>query len=164
MSDFASPGVEQAALAHFIVNGGFERHLRRTAQALKQRRAVLVDGLRACSHGRLEIDDSCAGMHLLAWLPGCSDADVEALIAHAQRARLGLYPTAPLYLRPSGRAGLVMGYSGMSVAELESALALFAQCLDELFPVSAKPPAQRRAPRPTRRDRRGRSRVSSASR
>src|SRR3546814_14765249 len=58
MSDFSSPGVEQAALAQFIGNGGFERHLRRSAMVLKERRRVLIDGLRACSHGRLEIEDS----------------------------------------------------------------------------------------------------------
>src|SRR3546814_4281458 len=58
MSDFSSPGVEQAAPAQFIGNGGFERHLRRSAMVLKERRRVLIDGLRACSHGRLEIEDS----------------------------------------------------------------------------------------------------------
>jgi GntR family transcriptional regulator/MocR family aminotransferase len=164
MSDFASPGVEQAALAQFIDNGGFERHLRRSAQVLKERRRVLIDGLRACSRGRLDIEDSKAGMHLVVWLPGHGDADVAALIAHAQRARLGLYSIAPLYLRPQNRAGLVMGYGGMSVAEIEQALAVFARCLDEVLPVSAKQPLRRPAPRPTMRDRRDRSRASSASR
>ena len=164
MSDFASPGVEQAALAQFIDNGGFERHLRRSAQVLKERRRVLIDGLRACSHGRLDIEDSRAGMHLVVWLPGHGDADVAALVAHAQRARLGLYSIAPLYLRPQNRAGLVMGYGGMSVAEIEQALAVFARCLDEVLPVSAKQSPRRPAPRPTMRDRRGRSRASSASR
>src|SRR3546814_4774429 len=91
MSDFSSPGVEQAALAQFIGNGGFERHLRRSAMVLKERRRVLIDGLRACSHGRLEIEDSQAGMHFVVWLAGRSDAEAAALIEHARRARLGLY-------------------------------------------------------------------------
>lgn len=164
MSDFSSPGVEQAALAQFIGNGGFERHLRRSALVLKERRRVLIEGLRACSRGRLEIEDSQAGMHFVVWLPGRDDVEVAVLIERARRARLGLYPTAPLYLRPHDRTGLVMGYGGMSVAEIEQALVLFERCLDEVFPVSAPRLRQRQAPRPTRRSRHGRSRAASGSR
>lgn len=160
MSDFSSPGAEQAALAQFIGNGGFERHLRRSALVLKERRRVLIEGLRACSRGRLRIEDSQAGMHFVVWLPGCDDAGVAVLIEHARRARLGLYPTAPLYLHPHDRAGLVMGYGGMSVAEIEQALVLFERCLDEVFPVSVPQRRPRPAQRPTMRSRRGRSRAS----
>jgi GntR family transcriptional regulator/MocR family aminotransferase len=90
MADFSSPGIEQAALAHFIASGGFERHLRLTAQQLKLRREALIDGLRACSRGRLQIEDSQAGMHLVVWLPGRGDAQVDALVRHAQGQGLGL--------------------------------------------------------------------------
>lgn len=165
MSDFASPGIEQAALAHFIKDGAFERHLRRTAHELKARRQALIDGLRACSRGRLRIEDSQAGMHLVVWLPGHGDADVAGLIAHAQGIGLGLYSIAPYYLRPQDRGGLLMGFGAMSVAEIEQSLALFARSLDAVFPVlSAKPPPPSPAPRPTRRIRQGRSRAGSGSR
>src|SRR3546814_17197661 len=106
---------------------------------VKWRRRVLFDGLRACSHGRLEIEDSQAGMHFVAWLAGRSDAEAAALIEHARRARLGLYATTPLHLRPHDRVGLVLGYGGMSVAETEQALVVFERCLDDVFPVSAPP-------------------------
>ena len=164
MSDFSSPGVEQAALAQFIGNGGFERHLRRSAQVLKERRRLLIEGLRACSRGRLVIEDSQAGMHFVVWFPGRGDAEVAALVEHALRARLGLYSIAPLYLRPCGHAGLVMGYGGMSTAEIEQALVLFERCLDAVFPVSATTLPRRPVQRPTRRSRHGRSRASPGSR
>src|SRR3546814_4744740 len=80
MSDFSSPGVEQAALAQFIGNGGFERHLRRSAMVLKERRRVLIDGLRACSHGRLEIEDSQAGMHFVAWRSEEHTSELQSLM------------------------------------------------------------------------------------
>ena len=124
---------------------------------------MLLEGLRAQDRQR-QVEDSRAGMHLVAWLPGRSDAEVAALITHAQRARLGLYPTAPLHLRPRGRSGLVMGYSGMSVAEIGQALAIFARCLDEVFPVSARPPRRPPARRPTMQGRPGRLRAAPASR
>ena len=161
MADFSAPGIEQAALAHFIKDGAFERHLRRTAHELKARRQALIDGLHACSHGRLRIEDSHAGMHLVVWLPGRGDAEVAGLVEHARRLGLGLYSIAPYYLRPQDRGGLLMGFGAMSVAEIEQGLALFAQSLDAVFPaVSAMRPPQRPAQRPTMRNRRGRSRAS----
>ena len=129
--DFGSCGIEQAALARFIVDGGFERHLRRAWKTLKERRAALLDGLEQCSRGRLRVDDSHAGMHLVVWLKDRSAAEGEAFIAHARGLGLGLYPIAPYYLQPPDRAGLLLGYCGLSVAEIHAAVALFATCLDE---------------------------------
>lgn len=129
--DFGSCGIEQAALARFIVDGGFERHLRRTWKTLKERRAALLSGLQRCGRGRLQINDSRAGMHLVVWLKDRSAAEGEAFIARARSLGLGLYPIAPYYLQPPDRAGLLLGYCGLSVAEIEEAVALFATCLDE---------------------------------
>ncbi|TWG93018.1 GntR family transcriptional regulator/MocR family aminotransferase [Luteimonas sp. J16] len=132
--DFGSPAIEQVALANFMRDGGFERHLRRSARTLKERRATLIAGLRACSRGRLEIADAHAGMHLVVWLRDRSRADGDALIELARSRGLGLYPIAPYYADPPDRAGLLMGYCGLSVREIREAMWLFAGCLDELFP------------------------------
>ena len=102
----ARPAIEQAALARFIADGGFERHLRRTWKTLKERRAALLDGLQRCSRGRLQINDSHAGMHLVVWLQGPQRAPQgEAFIARARSLRAGpvsdrvrttsIRPTAP---------------------------------------------------------------------
>ncbi|HEY5780998.1 MAG TPA: PLP-dependent aminotransferase family protein [Lysobacter sp.] len=129
--DFGSPGIEQAALARFMADGGFERHLRRTWKTLKERRSALLEGLRRCSAGRLEINDSHAGMHLVVWLEDRTRAEGEAFIARARSLGLGLYPITPYYLDPPDRAGLLLGYCGLSVAEITEAVERFATCLDE---------------------------------
>lgn len=129
--DFGSPGIEQAALARFMADGGFERHLRRTWKALKERRSALLDGLRRCSAGRLQINDSHAGMHLVVWLNDRTRAEGEAFIARARSLGLGLYPITPYYLDPPDRAGLLLGYCGLSVTEIADAVERFATCLDE---------------------------------
>lgn len=133
--DFGTSAIEQAAMARFMGEGGFERHLRRTGKTLKQRRQALMAGLQRCAQGRIRIADSRAGMHLVAWLAQGSQADCDALIAHAQAKGLGLFSIAPFYLGPPDRAGLLFGYCGLSVIEIEQAVAVFAGCLDDLFPV-----------------------------
>jgi GntR family transcriptional regulator/MocR family aminotransferase len=132
VDDFGSPGIEQAALAHFLADGGFERHLRRTAKTLKQRRDALLGALRRLAGDGVQIDDSHAGMHLVVWLRGRNAAEGEAFIAYAQGRGLGLYSIAPYYVHPLERAGLLFGYGALSVAEIEEAAKLFASCLQEM--------------------------------
>lgn len=132
--DFGSSAVEQAALARFIEDGGFERHLRRTGKALRERRAALLRGLRERLGERIEIADSNAGMHLLAWLRGASLEQGERLIEVAASRGLGLHPIAPFYLEPPRRPGLLMGYAGMPLADIDPALRLFGECMDAVIP------------------------------
>ncbi|RDZ26861.1 PLP-dependent aminotransferase family protein [Lysobacter silvisoli] len=134
VDDFGSPAIEQAALAQFMADGSFERHLRRTGKTLKQRRTALLEGLREHCGEYLEIEDSHAGMHLLVWLRGRNAAQGEALIAHASRRALGLYSIAPYYLHAPDRAGLLMGFGAMSVTEIGEAAKLFGECLRETAP------------------------------
>lgn len=131
--DFGNSAIEQVALARFMAGGGFERHLRRSARELQQRRAALLEGLRECSEGRLEIADSRAGMHLVVWLRGRTAADREPFLAHARQLGLGLHSIHPHYLDPPDRLGLLMGYCGLSVTQIREALPLFRRCLDHAF-------------------------------
>ena len=116
LMDASNSAIEQAALAKFMADGSFERHLRRTARTLKQRRAVLLDGLSRHAGDALEVVDSHAGMHVVAWMRGHSRG-------------LGLYSIRPYYMAPPDRAGLLMGYCGLSTAEIEPATRLLGQCL-----------------------------------
>jgi len=131
--DFGSSAIEQAALAHFMQSGGFERHLRRSARTLLERRAALLEGLHAISDGRLDINDSHAGMHLVVWLRGKKNADLDPMLAHAQRLGLSLHTIRPHYLRAPEGAGLLMGYCGLSVAQIREAIVLFARVLDAAY-------------------------------
>jgi len=133
--DFGSSAVEQAAMARFMAEGGFERHLRRSWKELRRRREALMQGLQRCSRGRMEVADSHAGMHLVAWIRQGDAEACDALIERARRRGLGLYSIAPYYLDTPGRAGLLFGYCGLSVAEIVEALAVFERCLDEVMPV-----------------------------
>ena len=73
-----------------------------------------------------------AGMHLVAWLPGMSVAQVRQLVARARERALGIYPLATHYLDPAdGHAGLLLGYAGTARNEIEPAIRILGQCLAE---------------------------------
>jgi GntR family transcriptional regulator / MocR family aminotransferase len=80
----------------------------------------------------VEIVDSPAGMHVVAWLPGYDHAQVQQLIDLAHERGLGLYSMAPHYIHAPSRPGLMLGYCGLSIHELREAMQLFGRCLDEI--------------------------------
>ena len=132
LADTCGTAIEQAALAHFMESGTFERHLRTVGKLLKRRRQVLLDSLRRHAGNRVRIADSHAGMHVLAWLPEYDHAQLDELIRHAHERGLGLYPVAPCYHRKPAVPGLILGYCGLPEAELREAMRLFGSCLDTI--------------------------------
>ncbi|HQV71691.1 MAG: PLP-dependent aminotransferase family protein [Dokdonella sp.] len=129
LEDRGSNTLEQAALAHFMASGGFERHLRRAAQSLRARRSAMIEGLRKHAADAVEVVDSNAGMHLTAWLKSGNHADCERLAAHARMRGLGLYTIAPYSLQSPSRPGLLLGYAGLPPADIEAAMKQFGRCL-----------------------------------
>ena len=132
LSDMCSPTIEQVALANFMKNGGFDRHLRQVGKALKTRREVMLEGLNRYAKGRVRVADSHAGMHVAAWLPDYNDAQLNALVDYAHERGLGLYPIGHHYAKRAPSPGLILGYCGLSVAALRDAMRLFGECLDAI--------------------------------
>ena len=132
LADICNSVIEQAALAHFMESGGFERHLRHMGKTLKERREVLLNGLRRHAGGRIQIADSHAGMHVVVWLRDCNYAQLEALVDYAHERGLGLYPIEPHYHARPTVPGLLLGYGGLSGLELQEAAQLFGTCLDAM--------------------------------
>lgn len=130
LHDFSTPAIEQAALARFIASGGFDRHMRRSSEALQARRRVLIAGLRASLGERIEIADADAGMHLLVWLRGMGREQGDRFRARARELGVGIPAVSPEYLSPPDRAGLLFKYAGISLQEIREALPLLAKCID----------------------------------
>ncbi|MEP6938672.1 MAG: PLP-dependent aminotransferase family protein [Rudaea sp.] len=131
LTDRGCPWIDQAALAHLMATGGFERHLRAAAKSLKSRRAAMLAGLHKYAGDAIEVADSSAGMHILAWLPKLSHAAARDLVERARAKGLGLYLIAPYFLKPSPRPGVLLGFADLPAADLEAAMRLFGQCLRE---------------------------------
>ena len=129
ISTFGCPAIEQRALAQFIENRGFDRHLRRAAQTLRARRAALMQGLREHARGAVDVRDSQAGMHLVAWLRDFDEDRLQALIAAARARGDGLHTINQCYVQPPPRMGLLMGYAGLAPKEIAAAMVRFGEAL-----------------------------------
>jgi GntR family transcriptional regulator/MocR family aminotransferase len=130
LDDLGSPAIEQAALASFMRSGQFEKYLRKSVAELRQRRNVLLEGLRRHAGDRVEIHDAQAGVHVVVWFRRLNYPQLDRLIELGIRQGLGLYPMHPNYRVRPVRPGLLLGYAGLSAASLEAAAELFGRCLD----------------------------------
>ena len=68
-ADRQSPILEQRALAAFIVDGSFERHLRRMRVLYRTRRAAFLTRCDRHIGDAFEVSGESAGMHLVVRLP-----------------------------------------------------------------------------------------------
>jgi GntR family transcriptional regulator/MocR family aminotransferase len=130
--DFPCSAIDQLALAHFMDDGGFERHMRFVHKELRVRHRAMIDGLRCYAGERVKIAGAHSGMHLVGWMPDYDHDEVETLVASAAHRGLGLYSIARFYqVRPS-TPGLVLGYAALSKAQIRDALQLFGECLNTI--------------------------------
>jgi GntR family transcriptional regulator/MocR family aminotransferase len=114
MIDIHSPMLEQAALADFIIEGHFTRHLRRMRTVYAERRNALLEAARDLP---MVIDAPQAGIHCVGWLPEGVD---DLLVAgRAKEYDLQLTPISSFRMEPSLHKGLLLGYGGYSVLELK---------------------------------------------
>jgi GntR family transcriptional regulator / MocR family aminotransferase len=96
---------------------------------LINRRRTVVDALqRLASH--IEIGPHQAGMHLVIWFRHLTFDAFDAFIARAKALGLGLHPIHPYYRNRPARPGLLIGYAGLTAAQLKVAVELFARCFE----------------------------------
>jgi GntR family transcriptional regulator / MocR family aminotransferase len=114
--------IEQIALAGFLEDGSFARHIRKARAVYAQRRDLVIQVLadavgHAVGREHLRIGGAHAGFHLVWWLP--QGIDPAALQARAQAQGLSLQSIARFCRRTTLPPGIVIGYSGLQPDEIE---------------------------------------------
>lgn len=129
LADTGSSTLEQLALADFMREGHFERHIRRSRTRNAARRAALLAAIDVHLDGRVEVSGANAGIHVLLWLNSIRAPQVSALIKRAAAAGVGVYPIAPFYSRVPDRAGLLLGYASLTTGDIGEGIKRLAQIL-----------------------------------
>lgn len=126
-TDTCSSGLYQAAMADFIREGHFARHIRRMRKLYQLRRRALVEAIRVEAWGRLEVVGAEAGMQLTALLPRGMD-DVAAARRAAEQG-VSARPLSSCCLKRPARGGLILGYGGVEPRDIREAMKKLADCL-----------------------------------
>lgn len=128
-SDLHNEVVSQLALARFIEQGHYLRHLQRMRKLYRQRRQMVVETLRQLFPDTAVILGSAAGLHLVVRFPGRHFT--AAFFADMEAAGVRLYPVSPHALNPNEyRDHLLLGYGNLDDQQIRRGLALLAHHLD----------------------------------
>jgi GntR family transcriptional regulator/MocR family aminotransferase len=136
-----SQALEQAALADFIAEGHFARHVRRMRALYAERQQLLVDAARQL-RGLIDVQTSPAGMHAVGWLgpqfaaqggPAGQAAMIDRAASRAASAQgVTTQPLSVYCIEPVRRGALLLGYAACSEIEIRDGVRRLAQALDGL--------------------------------
>jgi GntR family transcriptional regulator/MocR family aminotransferase len=114
--DRGAPTLTQAAVADFIAEGHFERHLRRLREAYGERRRALIKALEEYLPESVDYSRVPAGLHVMLLLPPlCSEQDV---VRRAAALGVGVYPGALYHRQHPPPPSILLGFSGLREEEI----------------------------------------------
>ncbi len=128
--DRGAPTLTQAAVADFMLEGHFERHLRHLRQAYRQRRQTLVDALQTHLPNLVRYADEPAGLHVMLYLP--EDLLETAVVQAAAKVGVGVYPAAAYFMTQPSPPAVLLGFSGLSESEIAQGVARLGQVVNLL--------------------------------
>jgi GntR family transcriptional regulator / MocR family aminotransferase len=125
--DRGAPTLTQAAVADFMNEGYFDRHLRRLRRVYGRRRRILVDALRTDLPCPVDFSSEPAGLHVSLTLdPGYDEV---AVIEAAAAAGAGVYPGATYHLENDPPPSILLGFSGLDEHQLREGVRRLATAL-----------------------------------
>jgi len=130
VTDWHTPLTTQAALARFIDEGWFARHLRRMRAVYQERHLLVVDGLRRQFATHLEVIPSAAGLHVTATACSLSAGQLGELLRCASVAGVEVQPLSMYGTAAPGPPGLVVGYGAIPAERIAAGLHRLRRCLD----------------------------------
>jgi GntR family transcriptional regulator/MocR family aminotransferase len=124
LADRGTGTLEQQALADFLSEGHFARHLRRMRRLGRARRDALLAALRRHFGTSVALPSAATGMHVMVRLEGI---DAAALAAGARRRGVGVYPAAPYYAaRSADPSALLLGFGALNERAIDAGIARLA--------------------------------------
>ena len=130
VTDWHTPMLAQAALARFIDDGGFARHIRRMSGIYQARHAMLTNGLARELAEHLEVVPSNAGLHIAAMSRTASVEETARVIARAADTGVEVQELTRFAVRPPGRPGLLLGYGAIAAGDIDEGLRLLRACFE----------------------------------
>jgi len=110
----------QAALAEFVREGHFARHLRRMRRVYAARRRALEEAIAQELGPDAHVVGDQTGYHLVVLLPPrCPDVEVATAAA---RVGISVVPLSSCYVGRRSRPGLVLGFGSTQPREMRAAL------------------------------------------
>jgi GntR family transcriptional regulator / MocR family aminotransferase len=118
----------QMALADFIDDGGFVRHVRKMRNIYRVRHSMITEGLTKEFADHLQPVPSTVGLHVAAVARTATVDEINAVARRASDAGVQVETLSRFAVQTPTKAGLVLGYGAISSTSIEEGLSRLRHC------------------------------------
>ena len=138
VTDWHTSMVLQIALAQFIDNGGFARHLRKVRRVYTARHELVTKILTRDFSSLLEVLPSAAGLHVATVARSASVEQISDIAVRAADLGVQVQRLAKFAFDISPRAGLLFGYGAIPTSQIPEGLSLLRSCFEPILSDSSR--------------------------
>jgi GntR family transcriptional regulator / MocR family aminotransferase len=142
LTDWHTATLAQSALAQFIDEGAFARHIRRVSGIYRERHEMLTAAIKRDFGDHLELVPSSTGLHIAAYARRASADDINAIASRAFDLGVAIQVIFRVDGTPHG--GILLGYAAIDKARIAEGLRRLRRCFDERVPRRQKRRNRRR--------------------
>jgi GntR family transcriptional regulator / MocR family aminotransferase len=128
VSDWHGSSLAQSALARFITDGSFARHIRRVGKVYSQRHAIVTATLERDFANHLELVPSNTGLHVAALARNASVEKIAAIAHRAAGLGVAFQQLSTLAVDRKPRAGITIGYGAVATSKIAEGLRRLRRC------------------------------------
>jgi GntR family transcriptional regulator/MocR family aminotransferase len=116
------------ALARFIDDGGFARHIRKMRGVYRIRHEMVTNALTGELADHLEVLPSACGLHVAALARTASTDEIGAVVRRASHAGVAVQELSKFAVDGPARRGLVLGYGAIPTQHIAEGLRRLRHC------------------------------------
>jgi GntR family transcriptional regulator / MocR family aminotransferase len=129
VTDWHSPLPQQRALAGFIDEGEFARHVRKMSVVYRERHEMITAILGQDFDEHLEVIPTAAGLHVSATARTLSADELRAAAENALDQGVAVQTLDRFAFERQSPAGLAVGYGAIATSQIEEGLRRLGRCL-----------------------------------
>lgn len=128
VGDWHSSTLVQSALARFIADGSFVRHVRKASRLYCERREIICDTVTKQFGDDLELVPGSSGLHVAVLAKKASVEAIASVARHAADLGVAVQQLASFAVETQTRAGFTIGYGRIATARIAEGLRRVRKC------------------------------------
>jgi GntR family transcriptional regulator/MocR family aminotransferase len=129
LADWHSPLATQAAMARFIDDGLFARHVRRMRRVYEARHRLIEEVLASSFADELDVVRSSVGLHVAARARNVAVDAIAEGVRHASSLGVECDPLSMYAVGNAAQSGVLLGYGAIARERIEEGLSLLGRAL-----------------------------------
>ncbi len=131
VTDWHTSMLAQAALARFMNDGSFARHIWKMNRVYRERHEMVKKAITQEFADHLEVVPSVAGLHMAAVARFASSDEIDRILHRASERSVAVQSLSRFAVGATKRSGLIIGYGAIATPDIQEGLRRLRECFNE---------------------------------